>query len=95
MALGASSARVRLAVVVQTLRLTLIGIAIGGVASFAVARGIASLLYATEPADPLIFAAMMALLAAVALLAGQIPARRASIRWRSCAACDTFLSANC
>lgn len=76
--MGASAARVRLTVVVQTLRLTLIGIAIGGAASFAVARGIASLLYATGPADPLIFAAMMALLATVALLAGQIPARRAS-----------------
>jgi predicted permease len=78
MALGASAARVRLAVVAQTLRLTLIGVAIGGAASFAVARGIASLLYGTEPTDPLIFAAMMSLLGVVALLAGQIPARRAS-----------------
>ncbi len=78
MALGASAARVRLAVVAQTLRLTLIGIAIGGAASFAAARAIASLLFGTEPTDPLIFAAMTSLLGAVALLAGQIPARRAS-----------------
>jgi ABC-type antimicrobial peptide transport system permease subunit len=78
MALGASAARVRLGVVAQTLRLTLIGIVIGGAASFVVARGIASLLFRTEPADPLVFAAMMSLLGAVALLAGQIPARRAS-----------------
>lgn len=62
----------------QTLRLTLIGIGIGAVASFAVAKGIASLLYGTEPTDPLIFTVMLSLLGAVALLAGQIPARRAS-----------------
>jgi ABC-type lipoprotein release transport system permease subunit len=36
------------------------------------------LLFGTEPTDPLIFTAMMSLLGAVALLAGQIPARRAS-----------------
>ena len=52
MALGASAARVQLGVVAQTLRLTLIGIGIGGAASFAVARGIASLLFGTEPTDP-------------------------------------------
>ncbi len=78
MALGASAARVQLGVVGQTLRLTLIGIGIGGVASFAVAKGIATLLFGTEPTDPMIFAAMMSLLGAVALLAGHIPARRAS-----------------
>jgi len=77
-ALGASAARVQLGVVGQTLRLTLIGIGIGGAASFAVAKGIASLLFGTEPSDPLIFTAMMSLLGAVALLAGHIPARRAS-----------------
>ncbi len=78
MALGATAAQVRLGVVAQTLRLTLIGIVIGGVASFAAARAIASLLYGTEPADPLVFAATISLLGGVALLAGQIPARRAS-----------------
>jgi predicted permease len=78
MALGATSTQVQFGVIAQTLRLTLIGIAIGSAASFAVARGIASLLFGTEPTDPAIFAAMIALLAAVALLAGQIPARRAS-----------------
>ena len=78
MALGASAARVQLGIVAETLRLTLIGIGIGGTASFVVARGIASLLFGTEPADPLIFTAMITLLGALALLAGQIPARRAS-----------------
>lgn len=78
MALGASAARVQLAVVGQTLRLTLIGIVVGGVVSLAVTRGIASLLYGTEPTDPLVFSAMMLVLCVVALLAGTIPARRAS-----------------
>jgi predicted permease len=78
MALGATGSRVRLGIVAQTLRLTLIGIVMGSVASFAVARAIASLLFGTEPADPLVFAAMVSLLGVVALLAGQIPARRAS-----------------
>jgi len=78
MALGATAGQVQLGVVAQTMRLALIGIAIGSVASFAVARGIASLLFGTEPTDPAIFAAMVALLGVVALLAGQIPARRAS-----------------
>jgi predicted permease len=78
MALGASAVRVQLGVIGQTLRLTALGIGVGGVASFAVARAIASLLYGTEPADPLIFTLMLSTLGAVALLAGQIPAHRAS-----------------
>jgi predicted permease len=78
MALGATSGRVQLGVVSQTLQLTLIGIVLGGAASFAAARAIASLLFQTEPTDPSIFAAMILVLCAVALLAGQIPARRAS-----------------
>jgi ABC-type antimicrobial peptide transport system permease subunit len=79
MALGATAGRVQLGVVLQTLRLTAIGIGIGSVAAFVVSREIASLLFGTEPADPLIFTAMVSVLGAVALLAGQIPARRASL----------------
>jgi predicted permease len=78
MALGASAPRVQLGVIAQTLKLTLIGLGIGGVVSLAVARGIRSLLFGTAPNDPLIFAAMTSILGAVALLAGQIPARRAA-----------------
>jgi predicted permease len=78
MALGASQSWIQLDVIWKTLRLTLIGIAVGIVASLALARLIASLLYETAPSDPLTFAAMVVLLAAVALLAGYLPARRAS-----------------
>ena len=78
MALGASAGRIQVGVMGQSLRLALIGMLIGGAASFAAARGIASLLFGTAPNDPLIFLATMSLLGAVALLAGEIPARRAS-----------------
>jgi len=78
MALGASRSRVQLDVIARTLRLVLVGIGIGVVASLAVARLIASLLFHTAPTDPLTFAGMAALLAGVALFAGYLPARRAS-----------------
>jgi predicted permease len=78
MALGASRSRVQLDVISRTLRLALIGIGIGVVASVAVARLIASLLFHTAPTDPLTFAGMVALLGGVALFAGYLPARRAS-----------------
>jgi predicted permease len=78
MALGATAGRVQMAVIQETLRLALTGIAAGTVASFAGARGIASLLFGTEPTDPATFAAMILLLTGVALVAGYIPARRAS-----------------
>lgn len=78
MALGASRSKVQLGVIAKTLRLALIGIVVGGIASFALARTISSLLYGTEPTDPATFVGMVVLLAAVALLAGYLPARRAS-----------------
>ncbi len=78
MALGATAGQVQLSVFLQTLRLSLAGLAIGTVASAVVARAIASLLFGTEPRDPAVFAAMIALLTVVALVAGHLPARRAS-----------------
>jgi ABC-type antimicrobial peptide transport system permease subunit len=78
MALGATMAQVQRAVLANTLRLALIGIAAGTVVSLLVSRAIAALLFDTSPNDPLTFAATMLLIGAVALLAGFIPARRAS-----------------
>jgi predicted permease len=77
-ALGATQARVQLDVIGKTLRLVLVGVAIGTVAALGVARLIASLLFQTAPSDPLTFAGMIVLLGIVALLAGYLPARRAS-----------------
>ena len=78
MALGATQERVLFGVIWKTLRLAFIGISAGVVASLVVARLIASLLFGTDPTDPQTFAAMVVLLGAVALLAGYLPARRAS-----------------
>ncbi|MGB9147179.1 MAG: ABC transporter permease [Acidobacteriaceae bacterium] len=78
MALGASRGRVQRAVLGRTLRLALLGMAAGVAMSLLTARAIASLLYGTQPTDLLTYAGMMALLLAVAALAGYLPARRAS-----------------
>lgn len=78
MALGATRERVQLDVITKTLRMALIGIALGTIASFAVARAIASMLFGTAPTDPITFAAMALLLTTVTLAAGYLPARRAS-----------------
>jgi len=78
MALGATTGQVQLGVIATTLRLTLIGIATGILASLVVARAIAALLFGTTPTDPVTFAAVILVLAMVALFAGYLPARKAS-----------------
>jgi predicted permease len=78
MALGATVARVQLGVLGTTIRLALIGIVAGTAASILVARGIAALLFGTAPTDPATFAGMIVVLGTVALIAGYLPARRAS-----------------
>jgi predicted permease len=78
MALGATASRVQLGVISKTLRLAVLGIGVGVVVSFPVAKAIASLLFATQPTDPATFAGMALVLGTVALVAGYLPARRAS-----------------
>jgi len=78
MALGATQGHVLAGVLGRTLRLALAGIAAGLAGSLVVARMIASLLYGTAPTDLVTFAGMAGLLAAVALVAGYVPAHRAS-----------------
>jgi predicted permease len=78
MALGATRGRVQLGVIAKTIGMAAIGIAIGAVASVGVSSLIASLLFGTTPTDPPTFTAIVFLLIIVALLAGYIPARRAS-----------------
>jgi ABC-type antimicrobial peptide transport system permease subunit len=78
MALGATQSSVQIGVIWKTFRLALIGLAVGMIASLLFARLIASLLFQTAPTDPLTFVAIVALLGVVALLAGYVPARRAS-----------------
>lgn len=78
MALGASQASVQRRILKATLRMTVIGVAIGTVASLTMSKLIASLLFATEATDPTTFAATVAILIGVALIAAYLPARRAS-----------------
>jgi predicted permease len=78
MALGASSANVRLMIIRTTLRLVLAGIGLGIFASLAISGLMVSLLFGISPADPLTFAATVIVLTSVALVAGYLPARRAS-----------------
>jgi putative ABC transport system permease protein len=77
-ALGAQSGDVIGLVLKQGMALTLVGVAIGLIATFAMTRLMASLLFGVRATDPITFAAIAALLIGVALLACWIPARRAT-----------------
>jgi len=77
MALGAQLASVRRMILGQTLKLTLIGVALGLAGAFVVARFLTSLLFGVGMYDPVTFLGVAALLVAVALAASYIPARRA------------------
>ena len=78
MALGATSGDVRRQIVGQTLQLTAVGLVIGAAASWVLARALEGLLYEVTPGDPRTFLAMVFVLTVVALVAGYLPARRAS-----------------
>ncbi|HKG95030.1 MAG TPA: FtsX-like permease family protein, partial [Gemmatimonadaceae bacterium] len=78
MALGADAGRVRGMVLRQVGRMTIIGGAVGIAAAIALGRAARSLLYGLEGHDPLVVAVAAAVLAAVALGAGYVPALRAS-----------------
>jgi putative ABC transport system permease protein len=78
MALGASARDVQVRILVQTLTLAAIGITIGTAASLALVQGAGSLLFGVTPRDPGTFAAMLLVLTTVAMVAGYLPARRAS-----------------
>ena len=78
MALGAQARDILKLVVGKGMALTLLGIAIGAVASLAVMRSLSSLLFNVSPTDPITFGFIALLLASVALLACFFPARRAT-----------------
>lgn len=78
MALGAGRGAVLRMVLRETLRLILIGGGIGLVGAFALTRIMAGLLYGVSATDFATFAIVPVLLGLVALLAGFIPAQRAS-----------------
>jgi ABC-type antimicrobial peptide transport system permease subunit len=78
MALGAQMGAVQRMIVRQGMMLTLIAVMLGLPAALAVAKFSTSILYGVHPYDQVTFVAMPLFLAAVALLACWIPARRAA-----------------
>jgi ABC-type antimicrobial peptide transport system permease subunit len=77
LALGAEAANVRNMVILQGLRLALIGFAIGVVGAAATTRLIKDFLYGVGASDPVIFISVPVVLAVVTLVAVWLPARRA------------------
>jgi len=78
MALGATRGKVFRLVVGEGMLLALIGLGVGLVAAFGLARLMTSLLYGVAPSDPVTFLAVSILLSGVAFVASYIPARRAT-----------------
>jgi putative ABC transport system permease protein len=77
-ALGARTDDVLRLIITQGMLLTLTGIAIGLIGSFALTRLMSNLLFGVSTTDPITFGAVSLLLIAVALIACFLPARRAS-----------------
>jgi predicted permease len=77
-ALGATRWQVQTRVLGRTLRLASIGMALGALTAIVASRVIASLLFNTEPYDPATFLGVLVVLLSVALLAGLLPALRAT-----------------
>jgi len=78
MALGAQVRDVLRLIVIEGMRPTLIGVAIGLAGALALGRVLANLIYGVKPADPITFGAVSVLLAGVGLFASLVPAYRAT-----------------
>jgi putative ABC transport system permease protein len=76
--LGAGRGRVLGQIILQGMRLAVVGFAVGIAGALAAGRVLSSLLHDVQPGDPAIFAATAGFLALVALLACYLPARRAA-----------------
>jgi putative ABC transport system permease protein len=77
LALGAQLTNVRGMILRQSLKLTLIGVGLGLLGAFVLARFLGSLLFGIGTYDPITFLGVALLLICVALAASYIPARRA------------------
>jgi ABC-type antimicrobial peptide transport system permease subunit len=77
-ALGAKVSEVASLVMMQSVRLAVVGIAFGLVGTYAVTSVIRSLLFNVSPMDPLVLGLVAVVLLAIAGLASFAPARRAA-----------------
>jgi ABC-type antimicrobial peptide transport system permease subunit len=78
MALGAQRGRVVTLVLTGAVRLVAIGVLLGLPAAWAASRGVQSMLFGLNPADPTTVAGSVLLLTTAALVAASVPAYRAS-----------------
>jgi len=78
LALGAQPRTVRNMVVLQGMRLAIIGVLIGVASAFGLTKLIASLLYGVQARDPVVFASVSMLLSAASFFAVWVPAQRAT-----------------
>jgi predicted permease len=78
MALGASHSDVLKMIVTDGMKPILAGVGIGLVASLALSRLVASLIFGVHPTDPLTFTAVVLVLVIVGILANILPAYRAT-----------------
>ncbi|MBC8167268.1 MAG: FtsX-like permease family protein [Bryobacteraceae bacterium] len=78
MAIGATGGSVLRMILVQSLRVGLLGLSTGIVVALLAVRGFSALLPEVAPTDPLLYALVSAFLLAVAILASMIPACRAA-----------------
>jgi ABC-type antimicrobial peptide transport system permease subunit len=78
LALGAQKRDVLALVVGHGMKLALIGAGLGSVGALVLTRAMEKLLFETKPTDPLTFAAVVAVLTAVAFVASWLPARNAA-----------------
>jgi ABC-type antimicrobial peptide transport system permease subunit len=77
-ALGADRGSIVRMVMVRTLLLTAAGLLLGTIGAMLTTQVLTKLLFNVAPSDPAIFAAAAAVLAAMALVAGVLPARKAA-----------------
>jgi ABC-type antimicrobial peptide transport system permease subunit len=78
LAMGAAMRDILAMIIGDAMRLTGIGLAIGVGLALVLSRTLATLLYEVTGTDPLTFAAVVAVLGGVALIASYLPARRAA-----------------
>jgi predicted permease len=78
MALGASARSLQASIMLQTLRLAIVGLIIGLGGSWIMTRSLAALLFGVNSHDPASFIGTVVVLIGVAVMAGYFPARRAS-----------------
>ncbi len=78
MALGARASQVRWIVLGQAAALTGIGIGVGLAGAFGLSRLLDSMVFGVSVTDPVIFGSVAVGLGVIAIVAGYVPARRAT-----------------